>query len=356
MLLKNDIIIDDDLLHYDFCGKCYDAGKLICCETCSSAFHFECLGYDKFPRGKFKCYFCKIVKLGVEHSQCVTQKHIDLVNRLIQINPEFDSWFYKAEQLLEILKEHQCSCFFKEPIPKDIESFYAKIKEPRDLSLIEIKLKHWEYKTLKEFLKELRLIWDNIKEYYPPKSFFWRQADILEMLVNHLIKDEKVFDRFDIEKEIEESDITEYKRFKEKEKERKEKENEEKNKEIASSIEDKCNQSGNDINNNNSSNNNSNIKKVLSHKKKSKKKKNKKIRSLNIKSISNAIPISEYNNEEKENVNETNTHHNKMTIDDINITKANDDVDDDDDDEDDNAESKCYEDCKLTPTNDKSDK
>jgi hypothetical protein len=49
----------------------------------------------------------------------------------------------------------------------------------------------------------------------------------------------------------------------------------------------------------------------------------------------------------------TNTHHNKMTIDDINITKANDDVDDD---EDDNAESKCYEDCKLTPTNDKSDK
>jgi hypothetical protein len=91
----------------------------------------------------------------------------------------------------------------------------------------------------------------------------------------------------------------------------------------------------------------------LSHKKKSKKKKNKKIRSLNIKSISNAIPISEYNNEEKENVNETNTHHNKMTIDDINITKANDDVDDD---EDDNAESKCYEDCKLTPTNDKSDK
>lgn len=356
MLLKNDIIIDDDLLHYDFCGKCYDAGKLICCETCSSAFHFECLGYDKFPRGKFKCYFCKIVKLGVEHSQCVTQKHIDLVNRLIQINPEFDSWFYKAEQLLEILKEHQCSCFFKEPIPKDIESFYAKIKEPRDLSLIEIKLKHWEYKTLKEFLKELRLIWDNIKEYYPPKSFFWRQADILEMLVNHLIKDEKVFDRFDIEKEIEESDITEYKRFKEKEKERKEKENEEKNKEIASSIEDKCNQSGNDINNNNSSNNNSNIKKVLSHKKKSKKKKNKKIRSLNIKSISNAIPISEYNNEEKENVNETNTHHNKMTIDDINITKANDDVDDEDDDEDDNAESKCYEDCKLTPTNDKSDK
>jgi hypothetical protein len=34
-------------MHYDFCGKCGDAGKLICCETCSSAYHFECLGYEK---------------------------------------------------------------------------------------------------------------------------------------------------------------------------------------------------------------------------------------------------------------------------------------------------------------------
>lgn len=34
-------------MHYDFCGKCQDPGKLICCETCSSAYHFECLGYEK---------------------------------------------------------------------------------------------------------------------------------------------------------------------------------------------------------------------------------------------------------------------------------------------------------------------
>jgi ribosomal protein L40E len=45
-LMKSDLICEEDL-HYDFCGKCDDEGKLICCETCSSAFHFECLGYDK---------------------------------------------------------------------------------------------------------------------------------------------------------------------------------------------------------------------------------------------------------------------------------------------------------------------
>ncbi len=34
-------------MHYDFCGKCEETGKLICCETCSSAYHYECLGYDR---------------------------------------------------------------------------------------------------------------------------------------------------------------------------------------------------------------------------------------------------------------------------------------------------------------------
>jgi hypothetical protein len=45
-LLKKDLICDEDL-HYDFCGICEDEGKLICCETCSASYHFECLGYDK---------------------------------------------------------------------------------------------------------------------------------------------------------------------------------------------------------------------------------------------------------------------------------------------------------------------
>jgi hypothetical protein len=45
-LLQTDVIVEEDM-HYDFCGICEGEGKLICCETCSSAYHFECLGYDK---------------------------------------------------------------------------------------------------------------------------------------------------------------------------------------------------------------------------------------------------------------------------------------------------------------------
>ena len=75
-LFMEDILMEDDLLHFDFCGECGKEGKLICCETCPTAYHFECVGYDKFPRGKYKCYFCKIVKLGIDQTVTVTKKHV----------------------------------------------------------------------------------------------------------------------------------------------------------------------------------------------------------------------------------------------------------------------------------------
>lgn len=51
----------------DVCGVCYNPGKLICCDDCPAAFHAECLGYERqFPRGKWKCYYCKVAKYGLK--------------------------------------------------------------------------------------------------------------------------------------------------------------------------------------------------------------------------------------------------------------------------------------------------
>lgn len=228
-LFKNDIIIEDDLLHYDFCGRCFEEGKLICCETCSAAYHFECLGYDKFPRGKFKCYFCKVVKLGIANSHCVTQYHIDLIAKLVEVNTECDSWILKAEHLLDVLKEHQCACFFRDPVPKEVEGYSDVVKEQRDFSLVEIKLTHWEYKTVNQFLDDLKLVWGNIKMFFKPKSFFWRQADILELFVSHLIRNEGLFERYDLNKEISDEEIKKVIEYKKVEKRKKEIENNKKN-------------------------------------------------------------------------------------------------------------------------------
>lgn len=196
-LLKQDIILDNELLHFDFCGECGGVGKLICCETCPTAYHYECVGYDRFPRGKYKCYFCKIVKLGISQAVTVTQKHINLVHTLFEYEQKYDFWFIVARNLLNVLKVHQCSSFFKEPVPEDIIDYYKVVKEPRDLSLIEIKLNNWEYKTLYSFLDDLEYVWKDIKMYFKPNSFFWKIADVLEIFVEHLIKSEKIFERFE---------------------------------------------------------------------------------------------------------------------------------------------------------------
>ena len=196
-LFIQDLISENEFLHYDFCGECGGLGKLICCETCPTAYHYECVGYDKFPRGKYKCYFCKVAKLGVSQAVTVTQKHIDLVQTLFEYDVKCDYWFVVARNLINVLKVHQCSSFFKEPVPEELVDYYKVVKEPRDLSLIEIKLNNWEYKTLHKFLDDLEYVWKDIKMYFKSNSFFWKNADVLEIFVDHLIKEEKIFERFE---------------------------------------------------------------------------------------------------------------------------------------------------------------
>ena len=196
-LLMSDIIMENELLHFDFCGECGGYGKLICCETCPTAYHYECVGYDRFPRGKYKCYFCKVAKLGISQAVTVTQKHIYLLHTLFERDKNYDFWFIVARSLINVLKVHQCSSFFKDPVPEELEDYFKVVKEPRDLSLVEIKLNNWEYKTLHKFLDDLEYVWKDIKLFFKPNSFFWKCADVLEIFVRHLIKDEKIFERFE---------------------------------------------------------------------------------------------------------------------------------------------------------------
>ena len=248
--MRTDIKMDNDLLHFDFCGKCeLETGKLICCETCSSAYHFYCIGYEKIPRGKFKCYFCKIVKNGRKDAISVSTNQIKLIDNLFKIE-KIDKWFVIAQKLIFVVNQHQCSSFFKDEFPKEIKEYYDKIKEPKDLKLIEIKLKNFEYKNLDMFLKDLNDVWKNIKFWYnDSKSFFWRAADSMEIFINALVNNEKLFERFDRFEELKEEEIREYKEFVKKEKEKKIRMEENNN-----------NNENNENNNENNNNNNENDK------------------------------------------------------------------------------------------------
>lgn len=118
-----------------------------------------------------------------------------LIKKLLTYNRK-SKWQAKAQEFLDVLIEHHCSSFFKSPLPQDFKEFYEKIKEPRDLTLIGNLLNKKEYSTLKDFIQDLYLVWSNIKQFYPPNSFFYKQASSLETFMTHLIKEEGVFDSF----------------------------------------------------------------------------------------------------------------------------------------------------------------
>lgn len=45
-------------INTDWCGICNDSGSLVCCESCPSSFHYDCIGYEESDE-KFICQECR---------------------------------------------------------------------------------------------------------------------------------------------------------------------------------------------------------------------------------------------------------------------------------------------------------
>lgn len=134
--------------------------------------------------------------MGIDDATTVDKNQMKLIKKLITYNRKA-KWQSKAQEFLDVIKAHHCTCFFKAAVPTEFTKFYEVIKEPRNLNLIENKLNNKEYHKLKDFIQDLYLVWSNFKEFYPLNSFFHKQANTMHNFMTHLIREEGVFDTFD---------------------------------------------------------------------------------------------------------------------------------------------------------------
>ena len=55
---ENDTVEEDQ--HDDVCDRCFKGGMLLCCDTCTLAYHTKCVGLTKLPDGDWSCPTCVI--------------------------------------------------------------------------------------------------------------------------------------------------------------------------------------------------------------------------------------------------------------------------------------------------------
>ncbi|XP_074103378.1 chromodomain-helicase-DNA-binding protein Mi-2 homolog isoform X3 [Cotesia typhae] len=71
---------DDDDEHMEFCRVCKDGGELLCCDSCTSAYHTHCLSppLSEIPDGDWKCPRCSCPPIMAKVSKILTWRWKDL--------------------------------------------------------------------------------------------------------------------------------------------------------------------------------------------------------------------------------------------------------------------------------------
>lgn len=99
--------------------------------------------------------------------------------------------------LLSELTNHPSAWPFSTPVNKEeVGDYYDVIKEPMDLSTMELKLENDKYDSFDQFLYDARLIFNNCRSYNADSTTYFKNATKLEKFMNNKIKDSAEYSHF----------------------------------------------------------------------------------------------------------------------------------------------------------------
>ncbi|KAG7838533.1 hypothetical protein KL943_000609 [Ogataea angusta] len=88
------------------------------------------------------------------------------------------------------MQNHPSNWPFLQPVNKDeVPDYYEVIKEPMDLSTMEVKLENDAYETFDDFIYDCKLIFNNCRQYNGDNTTFYKNANKLEKAIVTKLKD-----------------------------------------------------------------------------------------------------------------------------------------------------------------------
>jgi len=82
----------------------------------------------------------------------------------------FSAFTMKANYVLKRLRKHEDAYPFAEPVPKTVEGYYERIKQPMDLQTIQSKMDQGQYPEWRNLQSDFKLMISNCKEFNEPGS------------------------------------------------------------------------------------------------------------------------------------------------------------------------------------------
>ncbi|RCK59288.1 Histone acetyltransferase GCN5 [Candida viswanathii] len=99
--------------------------------------------------------------------------------------------------LFSEMQNHPSAWPFAVPVNKEeVPDYYEVIKEPMDLSTMELKLENDKYESFDQFLYDARLIYKNCRSYNGETTTYYKNANKLEKFMNNKIKDSAEYSHF----------------------------------------------------------------------------------------------------------------------------------------------------------------